>query len=67
MRVVRKFLIDWCARRDYLRCALTPAGRPSGAQRRSGAVRQAVRRGLVTKPELTEVDKALKQFGGING
>jgi hypothetical protein len=31
------------------------------------AARQAVRRGLVTKPDLTEVDKALKQFGGING
>jgi len=31
------------------------------------AARQAVRRGLVTKPDLTEVDKALKQFGGVNG
>ncbi len=31
------------------------------------AARQAVRRGLVTKTDLTEVDKALKQFGGVNG
>jgi hypothetical protein len=31
------------------------------------AARQALRRGLATKSELKEVEKALKQFGGING
>lgn len=31
------------------------------------AAQQALSRGLVIKPELTEVEKALKPFGGING
>lgn len=31
------------------------------------ATQQAISRGLVTKPELTEVEKALKPFGGIKG
>lgn len=31
------------------------------------AAQQAVRSGLVTKPELKAVDEALEQFGGING
>jgi predicted transcriptional regulator of viral defense system len=31
------------------------------------AAQQALSRGLVTKPELTEVEKALEPFGGING
>ena len=28
--MVGKFLINWCARRDYSRCALTPSGSPCG-------------------------------------
>jgi hypothetical protein len=31
------------------------------------AAKQALMRGLVTKPELGEVEKALKPFGGIRG
>lgn len=50
-------------RRTLLDCAVASLAPDMLRQ----AARQALRRGLVTKPELAEVEKALKQFGGING